>query len=184
MKTKSLIIISLLVAFVSCKKQTEPDSTEVDIQNEAASDNKIYTMSTIDINSILLTKKAYKDSLQIGFSFQDSKRIDHRLVESTLIENGDFQAVVFHLTQVGENSGIQEYYSKNFLLKNLKDRIRVYYWIDGDSVLREIEPCFVSALGKHRFENINLGYFQIEEFCADKILIPRDSGNGGVLDIR
>lgn len=184
MKTKSLIIISLLVAFVSCKKQTDPDNTQVDIETEVASENKIYALSTIDINSIRLTKRASRDSIQIGFSFIDSKEIDHKLVESTLIKNGDFQAVVFHLTQVGENSGIQEYYSKNFSLKNLRHSIRVYYWIDGDSVLSEIEPCFVSALGKHRFDNINLGYFRVEDFCADKVLIPRDSGNGGVLDIR
>ncbi|MFN3640113.1 MAG: hypothetical protein ACK4UK_04280, partial [Flavobacterium sp.] len=129
-------------------------------------------------------KKAFIDSVQIRFSFLDSKGINHKLVESILIENGNFQAVVFHLTQVGRSSDIQEYYSKRFSINNLKDKIRVYYWIDGDSVLREIEPCFVSALGKHGFDNVDLGYFKIEEFCDDKILIPRDSGNGGVLDIK
>jgi len=184
MKTKSLIIISLLVAFVGCKKQAEQENIESNIESPTTSENEFFEMRTIDVSSIKLSKKAFIDSIKIGFSFRDSKGIGHQLVESTLIENGDYQAVVFHLTQDGRSSDLQEYYSNKYSVNNLKDKIRVYFWIDGDSVLREIEPCFVNALDKHGFENIDLGYFSIEKFCNDNTLIPRDSGNGGVLDIK
>jgi hypothetical protein len=139
------------------------------------------------MNTILAAYRINGKETTVFISFSLITNNGLKSIESRSITNSKGEiGVIFHIqndSQTRLNAGTDTVsFKADFKIDT--DRIRVFYWNDTDALSDNLS-CFEDFLEKNGLdENVLHGDFDCPKSNNKAILIPRQSGNGGVLGIQ
>jgi hypothetical protein len=123
----------------------------------------------------------------VSIEFIDITADDFRLIGKDSVKNSKGEAgVIFHIqndkeTRMEASGNETISFTEDFTIEN--EKARVFYWNDSDLLANNLD-CFRDFLEINGLDkNAKIGDFICSHSSNKSIAIPRQAGNGGVLEI-